>query len=87
MSSSDKFYSRFSLNGSQPYLLTHEYSQTGMSIPGMSWVPDFSLTHINEPNLIYHGPPMDFVLNQASQICHKETQCGYQFWKTPKAMK
>jgi hypothetical protein len=77
------FYSRFSLNGSQPYKTTYEYSQNGLEIPGMSWTPDFSLMYLNQPNLIYHGPAMDVAGSDHSHMCNKATKCGYQFWKTP----
>jgi hypothetical protein len=49
-----RFYSRFSLSGSQPYLLTAEYEQGDFAkIPGAVWVPDFSMFQVNQPMAFY----------------------------------
>ena len=87
MSSNHKFYSRFSLNKSQPYLLTSEYEKNGMKIPGMQWVPDFSLWNINNPYM-KEGPLLKNIApeqsNHSCKVCNRflGAECGYQFWTT-----
>jgi hypothetical protein len=79
-----KFYSRFSLQKSQPYLLTHEFDCNGMKIPGMQWVPDFSMWNVNKPNFP-SGPMVPLVPpTQKCKICDRfpGAECGYQFWTT-----
>lgn len=87
MSDKNQFYSRFSLSKSQPYLLTHEYECKGMKIPGMQWVPDFSLWNVNNPNMP-DGPLLKNMAPEQSKhicnVCHRfpGAECGYQFWTT-----
>ncbi len=76
-----KFYSRYSMRNSQPYVLTSDFECGAFSnIPGMQWVPDFSMWQVNNPDFP-SGPPRK-CLPKCSR-CHRWVGSdGYQFWKT-----
>jgi hypothetical protein len=76
-----RFYSRFSLSGSQPYVLTPAFEQGSFShIPGTTWVPDFSMWQVNNPDFP-SGPSK--CSNKKSLRCKRFVDNnGYVFWKT-----
>jgi hypothetical protein len=86
MSNDMKFYSRFTLNGSQPYMLTSDFDNGQFSkIPGTQWVPDYSMWQINNPEYFYSGeerkPERETTLGCSR--CKKFVGSnGYVFWKT-----
>jgi len=80
-----RFYSRFSLQKSQPYMLTPEFDKGAFSaIPGTQWVPDFSMWQVNNPDFP-SGPERQPVTNGPPwcSTCKRFVGSnGFVFWKT-----
>lgn len=83
------FYSRFSLYGTQPYKTSYEYMCKGTQVPGMTWIPDYSMWNVNKPNFP-SGPLVESTPKMSTQgrcqLCQKYVgaTCGYEFWNTRK---
>lgn len=80
-----KFYSRYTLSGSQPYMLTPVFDRGCFAkIPGTSWVPDFSMWQVNNPDFP-SGPPRMLYREETPECKRCKNYVGsngYVFWKT-----
>lgn len=82
-----RFYSRFSLSKSQPYMLSPAFDKGCFSsIPGTQWVPDFSMWQVNNPDFP-SGPERPSMVSRppSCSTCDRYVGSnGYVFWKTKK---
>lgn len=77
------FYSRFTLPGSQPYLLTPEFRNNAFSsIPGTSWVPDFSMWQVNNTDFPSGEEKKPVGQTNCPRCARYKGKDGYVFWKT-----
>jgi hypothetical protein len=80
-----QFYSRYSLSKSQPYVLSSEFDKGAFSsIPGTTWIPDFSLVQLN--NSQFPSGPEKVPIRSQSERCSTCKRFvgsnGFVFWKT-----